>query len=84
MKLAQALVELALHFNEAGCLFAVVGGIAASVRGEPSVEQEAKGRLSTARLRSARGVVCDLIFATTGIEAKIVNTASLNNAPKTS
>jgi hypothetical protein len=40
-----------------------------------TVEQEAVGRLATARLRHPNGVVCDLIFATCGIEAEVVASA---------
>lgn len=40
-----------------------------------TVEQEATHRLATARLQHASGVVCDLIFATSGIENEIVDSA---------
>jgi len=89
--------------------FAVVGGLAASVRGEArftrdvdvavdvpddssaealvhfliqagyellaTVEHDKTGRLATARLRDADGVVCDLVFATCGIEHEVVASA---------
>jgi hypothetical protein len=87
----------------------VVGGLAASARGEArftrdidvavivdnddqaeqcingfvqqgyvviaTVEQEATHRLATARLKHPDGVVCDLIFATCGIESEVVGSA---------
>lgn len=40
-----------------------------------TVEQDATHRLATARLQHRSGVVCDLIFATCGIEREIVNGA---------
>jgi hypothetical protein len=40
-----------------------------------TVEQEALGRLATARLLNPRGVTCDLIFATCGVEAEVVASA---------
>ena len=40
-----------------------------------TVEQEATHRLATARLQHPSGVICDLIFATCGIEAEIVSGA---------
>jgi hypothetical protein len=40
-----------------------------------TVEQDATHRLATARLRHPDGVVCDLIFATCGIERDIVASA---------
>ncbi len=40
-----------------------------------TVEQEATARLATARLSGDNGVVCDLVFATCGIESEIVRTA---------
>ena len=89
--------------------YAVVGGLAASARGEARFtrdidvavmvdnddeaelniynlvqeghvviatdEQEATHRLATARLKHPDGVVCDLIFATCGIESEIVASA---------
>src|SRR5690606_32344572 len=39
------------------------------------VEQDATGRLATARLRDPEGVVCDLAFATAGIEREVVGRA---------
>ena len=90
--------------------FALAGGLAVAVRGEPRftadvdlvvavandramealvfqlrdagfrvvalVEHEARGRLSTARLASPLGPVIDLIAATCGIEAEIVECAT--------
>ncbi len=41
-----------------------------------TVEQEATKRLATARLRHGSGVVCDLAFATSGIEPEVVKTAT--------
>ena len=40
-----------------------------------TVEQDAVQRLATARLQHPTGVVCDLIFATCGVEAEIVQDA---------
>jgi hypothetical protein len=40
-----------------------------------TVEQEATHRLATARLKHPNGVLCDLIFATCGIESEIVTNA---------
>lgn len=107
MKLAQVVRDLAQQLEQLGVEFAVVGGIAASTRGEPrftrdvdvavavsnddqaegvifqlsqlgyvvraTVEHDALERLATARLQHPSGVVCDLIFATSGIEAEIVS-----------
>jgi hypothetical protein len=106
LKLAETLADLADRLGEAGVRFAVVGGLAASARGEArftrdidvvvavssdeeaesvvfqlrnqgygvlaTVEQEATHRLATARLQHPSGIVCDLIFATSGIEDEIV------------
>lgn len=103
------LADLANRLSAAGARFAVVGGLAASARGEArftrdidivvavsseeeaesvvfqlknqgydvlgTVEQEATHRLATARLQHRAGVICDLIFATSGIEAEIINGA---------
>lgn len=111
MKLADALAALTHELEARGYTYALVGGIAASARGEArftrdidvavrvrddsqaedvvfrlnkqgyhiaaTVEQEAAGRLATARLMSPAGVVCDLIFATSGIEIEIVDTAQI-------
>jgi len=41
-----------------------------------TVEQAATHRLATARLQHRPGVVCDLIFATSGIEPEIVDGAA--------
>lgn len=109
MKLDQALTDAINVLQTAGRSFAVVGGLAASVRGEvrftrdvdlavsvesdedaenvvhefvragwvvlATVEQDAQKRMATARLRGSSNVVCDLIFATTGIEPEIVAAA---------
>jgi len=109
LKLKEALADLAGQLSSAGASFAVVGGLAASARGEArftrdidiviavssddeaegvvfqltqqgyrvlaTVEQDATHRLATARLQHRSGVVCDLIFATCGIEREIVNGA---------
>lgn len=40
-----------------------------------TVEQDAMGRLATARLRHPSGIACDLIFATCGVEQEIVDDA---------
>ena len=111
MKLAEALRDLVTHLTEDGVEFALVGGLAASARGEArftrdvdiavsvaddeqaesvvyllsnrgyvvvtTVEQEATGRLATARLLHSNGVVCDLVFATPGVEAEVVETATM-------
>ncbi len=111
MKLADALAVLAHALEAKGYHYALVGGLAASARGEArftrdidvavlvsddaqaenivfvlheqgyhisaTVEQEATGRLATARMLSPAGVVCDLIFATSGIEPEIVHTAQI-------
>lgn len=42
-----------------------------------TVEQAAVGRLATARLVHPSGIVCDLIFATSGIEHEIVRDADV-------
>lgn len=109
MKLRDTLADLASQLSSAGARFAVVGGLAASARGEArftrdidvvvavtsdeeaegvvfqltqqgyrvlaTVEQAATHRLATARLQHPLGVVCDLIFATCGIEREIVDGA---------
>jgi hypothetical protein len=109
LRLAAALVDLAGELNLVGATFAVVGGLAASARGEArftrdidvvvaistdeeaealvfqltqrgylvlaTVEHDAIHRLATARLKHPSGVVCDLIFATCGIEREIVDGA---------
>jgi len=109
LKLKEALADLAGQLSSAGASFAVVGGLAASARGEArftrdidivvavssddeaegvvfqltqqgyrvlaTVDQDATHRLATARLQHRSGVVCDLIFATCGIEREIVNGA---------
>lgn len=40
-----------------------------------TVEQDATGRLATARLRAPDGTVCDLVFATSGVEPEVVASA---------
>jgi hypothetical protein len=40
-----------------------------------TVEQELVGRLATARSIDPRGVVCDLVFATCGVEREVVASA---------
>jgi Nucleotidyl transferase AbiEii toxin, Type IV TA system len=109
LKLARALSGLTRALEAQGLRFAVVGGLAASARGEArftrdvdvailvgtdpdaeavvfslnrvgyvliaTVEQEATKRLATARLRDSDGIVCDLIFATCGIEHEVVDSA---------
>ncbi|MGC4067907.1 MAG: nucleotidyl transferase AbiEii/AbiGii toxin family protein [Polyangiaceae bacterium] len=109
MKLANVLGELAALLEARAMPYAVVGGLAASARGEArftrdidvalmvatdeeaeqcihgflqkgyalvaTVEQDATHRLATARLRHPDGVVCDLIFATSGIEHEIIASA---------
>ena len=109
MKLAQVLGELARELESLRIAYAVVGGLAASARGEArftrdidvallvdddaqaeqcihdfvrkgylvvaTVEQEATHRLATARLRHPDGIVCDLVFATSGIEKETVESA---------
>jgi len=40
-----------------------------------TVEQERTHRLATARLRDRDGIVCDLVFATCGIEREIIDSA---------
>ena len=106
MKLADSLRDLARHLRAIHVDFAVIGGLAASARGEArftrdidiavsvegdtraeeilfelgqrghrviaTVEQELVGRLATARSIDARGVVCDLVFATCGVEREVV------------
>ncbi len=42
-----------------------------------TVEHDAVGRLATARLQHSSGIVCDLIFATCGVEAEIIGNAEL-------
>jgi hypothetical protein len=109
LKLARVLGELAALLEGQGTPYAVVGGLAASARGEArftrdidvalmvdnddqaeqcihgfvqqgyvviaTVEQVTTHRLATARLRHPDGVVCDLIFATCGIESEVVASA---------
>jgi hypothetical protein len=111
MKLAAALAALGRELEARGTPYALVGGIAASARGEArftrdidvavvvsgddeaedllfrlrgrgyvpiaTVEHELAKRLATARLRDPNGVVCDLIFASSGIERETVDTAEV-------
>jgi len=112
-RLEAALAGLDRDLRKAGVGWAIVGGLAVSVRSEPrftrdidavvavpddtaaealvrrllgegyrvvaTLEQEAKGRLATVRLsppgESAPGVVVDLLFASSGIEAEVVAAA---------
>ena len=111
MSLALALSHLCRQLEDLGRAYAVVGGLAASARGDirftrdvnvavdvtddedaeavvfalrelgyeilATVEQQATARLSTSRLRSPEAdVVCDLIFATSGIEEEVVDSAT--------
>jgi len=110
VKLAEALGVLMERLEAASVEYAVIGGLAASARGEvrftrdvdvavavgddaeaeqlvfqlreagyqvlATVEQEATERLATVRLQGPNGVVCDLIFATSGIEAEVVRDAT--------
>lgn len=109
MKLADSLRDVARHLRAIHVDFAVIGGLAASARGEArftrdidvavsveadveaekvlfelrqlgyrvmaTVEQELVGRLATARSIDTRGVVCDLVFATCGVEQEVVASA---------
>ncbi len=107
--LADALRDLVEFLVAEKVDYAVVGGLASSVRGEvrftrdidvavsvsgddqaerylfqlrargfamvATVEQEATGRLATARTRHPDGVVCDFIFATCGIESEVIDSS---------
>lgn len=109
MRLAEALRELVAALDRAKVEYALVGGLAASARGEArftrdidvavatptdehaerlvwelqgrgysvlaTVEQDATHRLATVRLSDSAATVCDLVFATCGIEAEVVETA---------
>lgn len=104
------LAHAARALRDAGRRFALAGGMAVAIRGEPRftrdidlvvvapsdremeslvfglrgsgyevvalVEHEARGRLATARLVASSGLVVDLIAATCGIEAEIVERAT--------
>jgi Nucleotidyl transferase AbiEii toxin, Type IV TA system len=106
-----ALRDIATALENMRAAFAVVGGLAVSVRAEPrftrdvdlaisvatdaeaeqlihdlapvgyavlaTVEQDAKARLSTVRLKDPRqgGIVVDLLFASSGIEPEVVSAA---------
>jgi hypothetical protein len=62
-----------------GRAFALVGGLAVTVRSEvvtATVEHETQRRLATARLRGPSAVVCDLLFASSGIEHEAVARAT--------
>ncbi|MCB9585785.1 MAG: nucleotidyl transferase AbiEii/AbiGii toxin family protein [Polyangiaceae bacterium] len=110
-----ALAHAAATLQGLGVRFALVGGLAISVRSEvrftrdvdlavavandveaedviyrlraagyspvTTVEHERHQRLATARLRSPSGLVVDLIFASCGIEAEVVNAASMFDYP---
>jgi Nucleotidyl transferase AbiEii toxin, Type IV TA system len=105
--LLDSLTAAAADLTDLGRPFALIGGLAVSLRAEPRftrdadlvvsvpsddeaeltvnalitrgysvetiVEQTATGRLATARLRSriANGVIVDLLFASSGIEAEV-------------
>lgn len=113
--LALALRRLDGDLNRVGVRWALIGGLAVSVRAEPrftrdvdvavaidsdaeaeavarsmmsngyevlaTVEQEATGRLATVRLvppvPDVRSVVVDLLFASSGIEPELVDSAEL-------
>jgi predicted nucleotidyltransferase len=111
--LFESISAAVLDLNRYGRPFAVVGGLAVSIRAEPrftrdadlavavvddddaerlvaqlravgygvaaTVEQLATGRLATVRLQSrvADGVIVDLLFASSGIEAEITADADL-------
>ncbi len=53
----------------------------AGYRALATVEHEQRGRLSTVRLRSPEGAVVDLLFASCGIEAEIVDRATPLDLP---
>ena len=112
-RLQTALADIAELLDQKGFAWAVIGGLAVSVRAEPrftrdvdlavavesdpqaerlvaelrgvgyeileTVEQEATGRLATARLvppgQDRGGVVIDLLFASSGIESEVVASA---------
>ena len=105
-----ALAAICRDLVRLGCRFALVGGLAVSVRAEvrftrdvdivvavaddseaesltydlrsvgysavASVEHETRHRLSTVRLMSPSGVKVDLLFASSGIEGEIVDSAT--------
>jgi predicted nucleotidyltransferase len=109
MKLADALALLSRNLEALAAKFAVIGGLAASARGEvrftrdidvavvvtddaeaerhvfalaqrgyavlATVEQDTTRRLATARLKDPEGVICDLVFSTSGIEREVVESA---------
>jgi hypothetical protein len=109
MNLGDALARLQRDLEGLGARFAVIGGLAASARGEvrftrdvdvavivqddaeaeryvfalgqrgyaviATVEHDATRRLATARLRDPEGIVCDLVFSTSGIEREVVEYA---------
>ncbi len=115
MSLSDALDRAVTDLRELGAPFALVGGLAVSIRTEPRftrdadiavsvasdveaerlvhalvqrryqtsmlVEREATGRLATIRLTPPEGVVvCDLLFASSGIEPEIVMHATIEDA----
>jgi hypothetical protein len=105
-----ALAAIAHHLGRRGRPFALVGGLAVSLRAEVRftrdvdlaivasddaeverlvydlrsdgyvalvlVEHEARNRLSTVRLASPSGIVVDLLVASSGIEAEVVQRAT--------
>lgn len=112
MSVTAALQAVTTSLRELGAEFALVGGLAVSVRTEPrftrdadvavgvasdeeaealihgliqrryktsmAVEQQANERLATIRLTPPSGIiVCDLLFASSGIESEIVRDATL-------
>ncbi len=115
MSLRDALDSAVSDLRDLGASFALVRGLAVSIRTEPRftrdadiavsvvsdveaerlvhaliqrryqtsmiVEQEATGRLATIRLTPPKGVVvCDLLFASSGIEPEIVEHATMEDA----
>jgi len=105
-----ALRHVAISLASLGRRYALVGGVAVTVRSEvrftrdvdiavaveddadaeslifdlrdhgyvavATVEHAVTGRLATARLRGPSGVVCDLLFASSGIESEVVGRAT--------
>lgn len=75
-------IDLALAVRDDAMAEALVHGLARSgYRVLASIEQEAAGRLATVRLEApgedAGGVVVDLLFASSGVEAEIVRGADV-------
>ncbi len=111
----ESLARAAAILSERGVRFALVGGLAVSVRGEVRftrdvdlaiavtgdreverivlamsgsgyrtrtlVEQDAVGRIATVRLLGPDGVVVDLLAASSGIEAEVVQNARTVDLP---